>query len=238
MTATLPKAAALLFLFTACVSYAPAPACDAGDSCTAWSCACASGSVEARTCSAGKCAEASVLCADACADAGSCWQGTAKGGWKDGNGSGTASCVPDAGPCGSTTFADVGRPCAMPGECGSGICLGSTASFICTKECSSVANCPAGWACGAIGNGMTACFLGAPEQEGFETSTNEACGQVGFSDVGLACTVNTDCQSKVCFGNSTKGFVCSRRCNTADICPAGWACVTSTPDSAKFCDKP
>jgi hypothetical protein len=85
--------------------------------------------------------------------------------------------------------------------------------------------------------GLQTCFIGAPEQQGLSVSTNAACQQVAFTDIGMPCQVGTDCQSHICFGNNATGFFCSRRCNDDSLCVSGLKCVTSDSDSARFCEK-
>jgi hypothetical protein len=176
------------------------------------------------------------VCSSACADAGSCWQGRATGGWANGNSVGQTECTMMAA-CGDDDFDDLGAPCASTGDCASGICLGSNASFICVKRCVSNDQCPAGWVCGATMAGLQTCFIGAPEHAGSAVSTNTACRQVAFTDIGMSCQFGTDCQSHICFGNATNGFVCSRRCNDDSLCQSGFHCVTSAADSARFCEQ-
>ncbi|MBK7863733.1 MAG: hypothetical protein IPJ65_35035 [Archangiaceae bacterium] len=226
----------ILALCCGCVSYAPPPACDAGATCPAWECACGAGTAGARACVRGRCAVAEDVCHDACADAGSCWQGRATGGWKNGNSVGQTECLAKA-KCGDDDFADLGAPCASVNDCQSGLCLGSSASFICVKACTDTAQCPAGWVCGSTSSGARTCFLGAPEHQGVPISTNNSCAQVGFDDIGMSCQAGSQCQSRVCFGNATAGFFCSRRCNDDSLCSAGFHCVTSAADSARFCEK-
>lgn len=149
---------------------------------------------------------------------------------------GGATCNP-ARSCGTEDFADLGAPCMTSTDCASGLCLGSTASFICAKRCLQTSQCPAGWVCGETSAGVTACFLGAPEHQGLLISTNNTCKQTGFTDIGKACQFANDCQSRVCFGNAAAGFFCSRRCNDDSLCATGFRCVTSPNDSARFCEK-
>lgn len=232
----------LLLLCAGCVSFTPGPACDAGpESCPAWSCECGVGRASASACAGGRCAEAAAVCKNACTGAGSCWQGRATGGWLNGNSVGTTYCTGGGGDggaaCGDRDFADLGKPCTATGECASGICLGNVASFICAKTCASNAQCPAGWVCGTNSLGGTTCFIGAPDDEGDPTSMNASCKQVAFTDIGMACTTGAECQSKICFGSAANGFFCSRRCNDDALCAAGFRCVTSAADTARFCEK-
>lgn len=226
-----------LVMLGGCVTFTPAPACDAGTSCPAWVCECGVGTADARACTSGRCAEAASVCRGACVDAGTCWQGRATGGWPNGNSVGTTVCTGMPGGCGDRNFDDLGKPCAAVSDCASGLCLGSSSSFICAKGCTSNAQCPAGWVCGVNAAGGSTCFIGAPGDVGAAVSTNVSCKQVAFSDIGAACQFGTECQSRICFGSAARGFFCSRRCNDDSLCAAGFRCVTSMPDSARFCEK-
>ncbi|MBL8956403.1 MAG: hypothetical protein JNK82_36855 [Myxococcaceae bacterium] len=221
-----------------CVSYAPAPACDAGEACPAWQCECGVGSASARACVSKRCAVAADVCRSACADAGTCWQGRAKGGWPNGNSVGQTVCMGGgAAACGDRDFNDLGKACLQNAECASGLCLGNAASFICAKTCTKAAECPTGWVCGVSTAGSDTCFIGAPGHEGLAVSTNAGCQQVAFSDIGKVCQFGTDCESRICFGSGAAGYFCSRRCNDDSLCASGFRCVTSQNDGAKFCEK-
>jgi len=223
---------ASMLVLCSCVSFTPGPACDAGESCPAWQCECGTGSAMARACLGGRCAEAAAVCRAGCADAGSCWQGRATGGWPNGNSVGTTVCTGQ-----SCSQRDLGRACSNGAECEAGLCLGNAASFICTKTCTATAECPAGWVCGASTAGDMTCFIGAPGHQGMAVSTNGACAQVAFGDIGKTCQFGTECESRICFGNAAAGFVCSRRCNDDSLCAAGFRCVTAVNDGARFCEK-
>jgi hypothetical protein len=143
---------------------------------------------------------------------------------------------PTAG-CGDRDFPDLGKPCAALSDCASGVCIGTTGSFICTKGCSSNGQCPAGWVCSLNAQGGRTCFIGALQDEGSAVSANSECKQVAFTDIGMTCQFGTDCQAGICFGTSASGFVCSRRCNDDSLCATGFKCVTSSQAQARFCEK-
>ncbi len=222
-----------LLVLCCCVSFTPAPACDAGEKCPSWTCECGTGSAIGRACLSGsRCAEAAAVCRGACADAGTCWQGRATGGWENGNSTGTTACMGA-----SCSEPDLGKPCSLDTECSTGLCLGNPSSFICSKTCTATTDCPAGWVCGPNTGGGTTCFLGAPGHVGLEVSKNASCKQIGFTDIGQICQVSSDCESRICIGSTAAGFFCSRRCNDDSICPTGFRCVTVDSAGARLCEK-
>lgn len=215
------------------------PTCGEGNDCPNWYCECQSGPpVNAAHCTNARCEDASEACPKACADFGTCWLGTAGGGWDGGTNAGETTCgnssTVDAATSGcadGTSFTDLGKTCSGGTSCQSGLCFGVSPSFLCTKRCSTANDCPASWACvAAAGESFSICMEGSLSGSG-AASTNLSCSQAQFSDVGAACNDPTDCQSWICIGSS----YCSKRCDTDADCPSGDTCHTGP--GFKYCIK-
>jgi len=215
-----------------------APSCANPEACPYWYCDCGEGPpINTRHCTNGKCEDARTACPSSCKSFKTCWTGHASGGWDGGTNAGPDECHPtvpaEAGTgCGdATSFTDIGKACANGPQCQSGQCYGVSPSFLCTKRCTTASHCPLHWKCEKNGDGFQVCMQGGLSTTGSVPSTNAACGQVGFTDLGQACSGPANCQSSICLGSS----LCSRRCEVAADCPAGWSCTTGA--NFKFCTK-
>jgi len=61
------------------------------------------------------------------------------------------------------------------------------------------------------------------------------CGDnTSFSDLGRACTGNTDCEARLCYGKVGYSTICTKRCATAANCPEGWKCELAS-DGLRVC---
>jgi hypothetical protein len=139
----------------------------------------------------------------------------------------TRTCTADSGcadghVCGSggvCVHDDTGAPCstATPATCAKGLCvaaMGSTGA--CTKQCTSAAQCPAGYACTDV-SGMNVCV-----------------------DIEKPCTTATDCATGLCI----PGLGCTAACRTAADCPGrlsglpAYACRVARGSSVPICDPP
>lgn len=116
-------------------------------------------------------------------------------------------CVPD----------DTGEACstATPETCAAGLCLGSDAGGQCTRQCSSAAECPAGYAC---------------------TQTGGASFKICV-DIERPCATAAECGTGLCVTD----LGCTAECVTAADCPArlpglpAYTCGTDYGTSANLC---
>jgi hypothetical protein len=94
---------------------------------------------------------------------------------------------------------DTGTPCSATSTPCARICLGNNtgAAAHCTRECTSGADCPAGFGCQLDGSGLRLCI-----------STEQPCG------------AGVECTSNLCLNIRTTQFSgCTSRCTTARDCP-------------------
>lgn len=91
---------------------------------------------------------------------------------------------------------EVGDPCGTATDCAAGPCVDGW----CATECGSDAECPPSYSC--------ASGVCASESSGFAEDCSRA----------------SDCASEVCVEGDRSGRFCSRACNRARPCPAGWSC--------------
>jgi hypothetical protein len=111
----------------------------------------------------------------------------------------------------------VATSCSNANQCISRWCstLGTAPSMgICTGNCSTASDCPAGWACGLADDGVTSFNRCQP--------------------IGMSCAVsggNNDCYSQVCATGTPQGDYCVAFCMDANgnpqpsRCPATYTCV-------------
>lgn len=124
-------------------------------------------------------------------------------------------CLPD----------DTGAPCSVgtPETCNLGLCLGSAAGGRCTRDCSSAADCPAGYACSHVAG-----------------SSRHVC-----IDIEQPCSGAADCGGGFC-----TTFGCTAPCDSPADCPArlpatstapafpAYACDTSLGSAVPICIPP
>jgi hypothetical protein len=212
---------------------ASAPSCTVAEDCPNWACDCRSGPpVNSRRCVNNRCQDAAQSCGSACAGFNTCWVGTSTGGFVGGHNSGSSTCSAGGGAGGGSGggggsavcgFSDLGKGCATGSTCQSGLCFGSSPSYICTRGCVSANDCPRNWTCDTTTSGGKVCMTG--KTSGTQ-STSSVCSSFPFTDVGAPCS---SCASQYCIGNA-----CTHRCDVDSDCPSPWKCSTGS-DSFKSC---
>ncbi len=114
---------------------------------------------------------------------------------------------------------DTGTPCATstPATCNAGYCVGPSGSTgACTKQCTSSATCPAGYACTNV-SGTFVCV-----------------------DIEKSCSAAADCATGLCI----PGLGCTSTCRSAADCPArisglaAYTCAVARGSSVPICDPP
>jgi hypothetical protein len=119
--------------------------------------------------------------------------------------------VPDDGG----TMRTPGTPCAIDGECASGICLPADLGGVCTIGCAESSDCvevPFDAACAPIA-GQTICAL-VPDDG---------------SRIAEACSIDADCQGRACIAGQ-----CTEPCADATDCVTGQICTTVTLAGSSF----
>jgi hypothetical protein len=110
-------------------------------------------------------------------------------------------CISDYCIKGGSTA--LGGSCLSHMDCVSGLCLAvSESSGVCTAECETLSDCPAGFGC--IGS---YCFKG------------------GDKKYGTPCTANLDCETGACMTLSGGSKICSSECQDKSDCPANNPCT-------------
>lgn len=204
-----------------------APFCSVGEDCPNVVCECRSGPpVNSRRCVNNRCLDGAQACPGACAGFGTCWLGISSGGFVGGSNAGPSTCSGAGGGTASTgggsaqtcSVSDLGKDCSVGTQCQSGLCFGTSPSFICTKACTTVNDCPLDWICEATSSGGRVCMSG---REGTPRSTANVCRAIAHPDVGGPCVAS--CSGGHCVSNT-----CTHRCNSVAECPQGWTC-SGTP---------
>lgn len=129
-------------------------------------------------------------------------------------------CVPD----------DTGTLCQVetPTTCSTGLCQGFVGGFAsCTKECSSAAQCPAGYSCSATDTSVIRTCIDV-EKPCEDAVGNPQCGS-GLCDSFLGactamCTNASDCPGGY---NCTNGFCSPFECTSGLQCPVGYGCYSN-----------
>jgi uncharacterized protein (TIGR03382 family) len=118
---------------------------------------------------------------------------------------------------------DVGAPCAGGEDCRSGVCLLTRdGDGVCTDLCSESSDCPTGFGCAAIDETLV-CIPGSGGGTGGE--------------LGDACTDDSQCANDLCAPSIEGDGVCSRRCDEAQGCGAGFSCEPVVGGSICLADK-
>ena len=114
---------------------------------------------------------------------------------------------------------DLGKPCADPGDCDSGLCVEAPGGSICTDYC--IEECPAGWICKGVNLfGGDLVFICVPRY----WSLCEPCGNFG------------DCESEegACLDVGGDGTFCTVTCDSPNDCPENFHCYDDG-DGAPVC---
>lgn len=201
-----------------------APFCSTSDDCPNWFCECRSGPpVNSRRCVNNRCQDGAQACPGACAGFGTCWLGVSSGGFVGGSNAGPSTCsgtgggTAGGGTAQTCSVTDLGKDCSLGTDCQSGLCFGTSPSFICTKACTTANDCPLDWICESTSSGGRVCMSG---REGTPRSTANVCRSVSYPDVGGPCVAS-------CTGGHCVNNTCTHRCNSVAECPQGWTCSGS-----------
>ena len=126
-------------------------------------------------------------------------------------------CLPLKGGAGACFKAEVkndaGAPCTSGANCKSGLCVGSETSAVCVDACNPNV-CKAGYLCGALVGGKSACF------------------PLGTATAGAKCNDSFDCASGVCIGSASSAY-CSLVCKVQAQCACGFECLAGKTEN--FC---
>lgn len=145
------------------------------------------------------------------------------------NGNGYPTC--DVGDDCPTWFCECAEgPPVNTRHCTNDVC--EDAPQACPRACANFGTCWLGIASGGFDEGSNS---------GVSTCTTEpdpddvgGCADgATFNDVGKPCTSGHACESRLCFGR-TANAICTKRCEIADDCPAGWHCI-DTSDGYQVC---
>jgi hypothetical protein len=128
----------------------------------------------------------------------------------------------------------VGRPCdsydtstqkgySTP-DCAAGMtCQCTDVGQICTRTCSTDANCPGGASC--LNGACVPNFYPGTAQKGVPTRVGRSCDTSGkYKPVGSACAADADCGPGERCSTAVPGGYCTLDCSNA-VCPSGSACL-------------
>ena len=130
----------------------------------------------------------------------------------------TERCDLAAARCVPRDPLDLGDPCELNEQCGSGMCAidNDRGRSFCTDTCGDGSPCPGGYACEAVGGGVSIC--------------NPMLGTLGSS-----CDGPPDCLSGLCAVGATGQQFCTEPCGQDGSCPLGFECVTAAADVGRVC---